>query len=164
MREQKRQTKLEKAKAEWVKSPGEVSAADIAAAVGISVRSLHKHLGPRAEARERWAGGRRMPDSAQAAQRRRPGEDWFTWIVRSEGRGRKCRSSADGSQGRGPHSIYLRELSIMTDTQTALPRPPLVVTDLPLLDIPLAELRAAWDRKRRIAGRASLLPTETSDV
>jgi hypothetical protein len=25
-----------------------------------------------------------MPDSAQAAQRGRPGEDWFTWIVRSE--------------------------------------------------------------------------------
>jgi hypothetical protein len=25
-----------------------------------------------------------MSDSAQAAQRRRPGEDWFTWIVRSE--------------------------------------------------------------------------------
>jgi hypothetical protein len=52
----------------------------------------------------------------------------------------------------------------MTDKQTALPRPPLVVTDQPLLDIPLAEQRGAWDRNRRIAGRASLLPTETSDV
>jgi hypothetical protein len=45
MRERKRRTKLEKARAEWVKPPGQVSAADIAAAVGISVRSLHKHLG-----------------------------------------------------------------------------------------------------------------------
>jgi hypothetical protein len=59
MRERKRRTKLEKARAEWVKPPGEVSAADIAAAVGISVRSLHKPLRPRAEAREKV--GRRRP-------------------------------------------------------------------------------------------------------
>jgi len=37
-----------------VKPPGEVGAADIAAAVGISARSLHKHPGPRGRAGQGW--------------------------------------------------------------------------------------------------------------
>jgi hypothetical protein len=53
MREMKRRTKMEKERAEWVKPPGEISAADLAVKVGISVRSLHKHMGPRAEARQK---------------------------------------------------------------------------------------------------------------
>jgi hypothetical protein len=53
MWELKRRTKMEKERTEWVKPPGEISAAAIAATVGMSVRSPHKHPGPRAEAREK---------------------------------------------------------------------------------------------------------------
>jgi hypothetical protein len=60
MRERKRRTKLEKARAEWVKPPGDGSAADIAAAAGISVHSLHKHRGPCAEARRKKGSGRKV--------------------------------------------------------------------------------------------------------
>jgi len=50
-REKRRAAKIEKASSLWCELPGEISAAEIAALVGLSVRSLHYHLGPREDAR-----------------------------------------------------------------------------------------------------------------
>ncbi len=46
-----RRAKLEAARPLWAKPPGEISGAEIAKAVGVSLRSLNKWLGPRSQAR-----------------------------------------------------------------------------------------------------------------
>ncbi len=52
-RKKARDAKLAIARAEWIKPPGEVSGTEIASMIGVSLRSLHKWLGPRGEAREK---------------------------------------------------------------------------------------------------------------
>lgn len=49
--EEVRRAKLEAARPLWAKPPGEISGAEIAKAVGISLGSLNKWLGPRGQAR-----------------------------------------------------------------------------------------------------------------
>lgn len=53
--EEARRAKLEAARPLWAKPPGEISAADIAKAVGISLGSLNKWLGPRRQARNKMS-------------------------------------------------------------------------------------------------------------
>lgn len=49
--EEARRAKLEVARPLWAKPPGEISGAEIAKAIGVSLRSLNKWLGPRSQAR-----------------------------------------------------------------------------------------------------------------
>jgi hypothetical protein len=50
-RERRRRAKIQQALPLWSKPPGEISAAEISALVGMSVRALHYHLGSREDAR-----------------------------------------------------------------------------------------------------------------
>lgn len=52
-RRNRRAAKLTKARELWGRPPGEISAADIARQVGLSVRTLHTYLGPRYAAQQR---------------------------------------------------------------------------------------------------------------
>jgi len=53
--EEARRAKLEAARPLWAKPPGEISGAEIAKAVGISLGSLNKWLGPRSQARNKMS-------------------------------------------------------------------------------------------------------------
>lgn len=55
--EEARRAKLEMARPLWAKPPGEISGAEIAKAVGASLRSLNTWLGPRTQARARTRQG-----------------------------------------------------------------------------------------------------------
>lgn len=57
MRERHREAKLEAARLDWARPPGEISAAAIAAKVGISTATLYRHLGHRADAQAQGAKG-----------------------------------------------------------------------------------------------------------